>query len=166
MSALLDSLAKSFDGDTERRAVLDAALHDGLPGPRSEAWKYTSLRALERRVFAPAMPILADIDPALLADIPAPRLVFVNGRFDACHSDAAGLPDGVALLPLSQVMGSGDPRASNFLARRYRRSDEVFARLNAEGRTVVLITHEPEVAAGAKRVVRLRDGLITQDVRQ
>jgi len=131
MSALLDSLAKSFHGDAERRSVLDAALRDGLPGPRSEAWKYTSLRALERRVFAPAMPTLADIDPALLADIPAPRLVFVNGRFDACHSDAAGLPDGVELLPLSQVIGSGDPRASNFLARRYGRSDEVFARLNA-----------------------------------
>jgi putative ABC transport system ATP-binding protein len=42
----------------------------------------------------------------------------------------------------------------------------IFARLNAEGRTVVLITHEPEVAAGARRVVRLRDGLITEDTRQ
>jgi putative ABC transport system ATP-binding protein len=42
----------------------------------------------------------------------------------------------------------------------------IFARLNAEGRTVVLITHEPEVAASAKRVVRLRDGLITEDFRQ
>jgi putative ABC transport system ATP-binding protein len=42
----------------------------------------------------------------------------------------------------------------------------IFARLNAEGRTVVLITHEPEVAAGARRVVRLRDGLVIQDVRQ
>jgi putative ABC transport system ATP-binding protein len=41
----------------------------------------------------------------------------------------------------------------------------IFARLNAEGRTVVLITHEPDVAAGAKRIVRLRDGLITQDIR-
>jgi putative ABC transport system ATP-binding protein len=42
----------------------------------------------------------------------------------------------------------------------------IFARLNAEGRTVVLITHEPDVAAEAKRVVRLRDGLIVQDIRQ
>jgi len=106
MSTLLDSLAAGFDGNTERRSVLDAALRDGLPGPRSEGWKYTSLRALERRVFAPAMPALADIDPALLADIPAPRLVFVNGRFDARHSDATDLPAGVALLPLSQVLAS------------------------------------------------------------
>jgi putative ABC transport system ATP-binding protein len=42
----------------------------------------------------------------------------------------------------------------------------IFARLNAEGRTVALITHEPDVAAGATRVVRLRDGLIIQDVGQ
>jgi len=131
MSTLLDSLAAGFDGNTERRSVLDAALRDGLPGPRSEGWKYTSLRALERRVFAPAMPALADIDPALLADIPAPRLVFVNGRFDARHSDATDLPAGVALLPLSQVLGNGESRASNFMGRRYARSDEVFARLNA-----------------------------------
>jgi putative ABC transport system ATP-binding protein len=38
--------------------------------------------------------------------------------------------------------------------------------LNDAGRTVVLITHEPEVAAFAKRVVRLRDGRIVEDVVQ
>jgi putative ABC transport system ATP-binding protein len=42
----------------------------------------------------------------------------------------------------------------------------IFARLNAEGRTVVLITHEPDVAARARRVVRLRDGLVIEDVGQ
>jgi putative ABC transport system ATP-binding protein len=38
--------------------------------------------------------------------------------------------------------------------------------LNETGRTVVLITHEPEVAEFAKRVVELRDGHIVRDVRQ
>jgi putative ABC transport system ATP-binding protein len=38
--------------------------------------------------------------------------------------------------------------------------------LNEAGRTVVLITHEPEVAEFAKRVVELRDGHIVRDVRQ
>ncbi|MBC8092812.1 MAG: ABC transporter ATP-binding protein [Pseudonocardia sp.] len=37
--------------------------------------------------------------------------------------------------------------------------------LNDAGRTVVLITHEDDVAAFAKRVVRLRDGRITSDER-
>ena len=129
MSALLDSLAAGFDGDDIRRAALDAALRDGLPGPRTERWKYTSLRALERRAFADAAEPVA-IDPALLAGIPAPRLVFVNGRYADDLSDANGLPDGVELRPLSQAL-RGDARESNFLERRYERADEVFARLNA-----------------------------------
>jgi putative ABC transport system ATP-binding protein len=41
----------------------------------------------------------------------------------------------------------------------------IFARLNEEGRTVVMITHEPDVADQAKRVVRLSDGEIVEDVR-
>jgi putative ABC transport system ATP-binding protein len=42
----------------------------------------------------------------------------------------------------------------------------IFSRLNAEGRTVVLITHEADIAEFAKRVIRLRDGEITEDRRQ
>jgi putative ABC transport system ATP-binding protein len=41
----------------------------------------------------------------------------------------------------------------------------IFSRLNGEGRTVVLITHEPDVAAQAKRMVRLSDGEIVEDRR-
>jgi putative ABC transport system ATP-binding protein len=43
---------------------------------------------------------------------------------------------------------------------------QVFSQLNAEGRTVVMITHEDDVADHVKRVVRLRDGEITEDHRQ
>jgi putative ABC transport system ATP-binding protein len=42
----------------------------------------------------------------------------------------------------------------------------VFARLNAEGRTVVIITHENDVASYARRIVRLRDGRIVSDERR
>jgi putative ABC transport system ATP-binding protein len=41
----------------------------------------------------------------------------------------------------------------------------IFARLNGEGRTVVLITHEPDVAEQAKRVVSLSDGRVVDDRR-
>jgi putative ABC transport system ATP-binding protein len=41
----------------------------------------------------------------------------------------------------------------------------IFTRLNTEARTIVLITHEPDVAARAKRVIRLSDGEILEDRR-
>jgi putative ABC transport system ATP-binding protein len=41
----------------------------------------------------------------------------------------------------------------------------IFSSLNAEGRTVVLITHEPDVAAQSKRVIRLSDGRVVEDER-
>ena len=40
---------------------------------------------------------------------------------------------------------------------------EIFRRLNAEGRTIVMITHEPEVAAEAQRIVHIVDGRIDSD---
>ena len=43
---------------------------------------------------------------------------------------------------------------------------DIFSRLNSEGRTVVLITHEDDVADVAKRVIRLRDGEVIEDRRQ
>jgi putative ABC transport system ATP-binding protein len=36
--------------------------------------------------------------------------------------------------------------------------------LHGAGRTIVLITHEPDVAAQARRVVRVRDGQVIEDV--
>jgi putative ABC transport system ATP-binding protein len=43
---------------------------------------------------------------------------------------------------------------------------DVFDRLNASGRTIVLITHEAEVGARTRRLLRLVDGRIVADARR
>lgn len=40
---------------------------------------------------------------------------------------------------------------------------EILKKLHAEGRTVILITHDNEIAAQAKRVIRIRDGKVERD---
>lgn len=40
---------------------------------------------------------------------------------------------------------------------------DIFSKIQASGNTVVLVTHEEDIAAYAKRVVRLKDGIIESD---
>jgi putative ABC transport system ATP-binding protein len=64
-----------------------------------------------------------------------------------------------AILLADEPTGNLDSESSLEIMR-------LLARLNGEGRTIVLITHEPDIAAFASRVVRLRDGHIVSDQRQ
>jgi putative ABC transport system ATP-binding protein len=43
---------------------------------------------------------------------------------------------------------------------------KLFQSLNEEGRTIIMVTHEDDVAACARRVIRLRDGYLQSDVIQ
>jgi putative ABC transport system ATP-binding protein len=40
---------------------------------------------------------------------------------------------------------------------------EIFGKIHSEGNTVVLVTHEEDIAKHARRVIRLRDGIIESD---
>lgn len=43
---------------------------------------------------------------------------------------------------------------------------EIFCELNRQGRTVVLVTHEPDIAAYTRRTVVFRDGVMVKDERR
>lgn len=41
----------------------------------------------------------------------------------------------------------------------------IFERIHAAGNTIILVTHEPDIAEHAHRIVRLRDGLVESDLK-
>jgi putative ABC transport system ATP-binding protein len=71
---------------------------------------------------------------------------------------ARALVTAPSLILADEPTGNLDSKASEDLMR-------VFDRLNAAGRTVMLITHEHDVAEHAKRVIRVQDGHIVADHR-
>ena len=71
---------------------------------------------------------------------------------------ARALMNDPALVLADEPTGNLDSRSSvEILA--------IFQRMNEEGRTIVMVTHEWDVAEHAKRIVRMRDGVIVQDAR-
>ncbi len=69
-------------------------------------------------------------------------------------------------LATRPAMILADEPTGNLDSESTREVLDIFSRLNQRGRTIVLITHENDVAAYAKRVVRLRDGMILSDTRK
>ena len=63
-----------------------------------------------------------------------------------------------SLILADEPTGNLDSRSTDEVLR-------IFTRLNREGRTVVLITHEPHLAARSRRVITLSDGAIVGDRR-
>jgi len=61
-----------------------------------------------------------------------------------------------AILLADEPTGNLDSRTSEEIMG-------IFQQLNDEGKTVVLITHEPDIAQHSKRVVTVRDGVIQHD---
>ncbi len=69
---------------------------------------------------------------------------------------ARALVNNPALILADEPTGNLDSKSSIDIA-------DLFVQLNNKGKTIVMITHEPEIAQFAKRMIYLRDGRIISD---
>lgn len=72
---------------------------------------------------------------------------------------ARALVNNPSILLADEPTGNLDSQTSEEIMR-------VFEHLADSGQTVIMVTHEPDIAAHARRVVVLRDGLIASDDRR
>ncbi|HEX2494101.1 MAG TPA: Fe-S cluster assembly protein SufD [Steroidobacter sp.] len=112
-----------------RRAALDQFLALGFPTPRDEDWKYTNLRRLETRSFAPALGLglISAPSPEWLV---GSRIVLLDGRWSAALSAPSAHPPGVTVLSLGQWAEREPDEVAALLAQHEAARTSAFDSLN------------------------------------
>jgi putative ABC transport system ATP-binding protein len=113
---------------------------------------YMGVRSRERRERA-----LATLEAVGLSDRAQHVPSELSGGQQQRVAVARALVTNPALILADEPTGNLDSVASAEVM-------DIFSEVHRAGRTVVVITHEEEVAARAHRVIRLRDGLVLSDV--
>ena len=127
----------------------------------------------------PRTTVLENVElPLIYSDVPeeewqdkANAAVEAVGLSSRIHHESAQLSGGEkqrvaiarALVNEPEIIFADEP-TGNLDSRSGRALMEIIAGLNRMGKTIVLITHEEDIAAYAKRVIHMRDGKIEKDL--
>lgn len=89
-----------------------------------------------------------------------------NRLYHTSNQISGGQQQRVAIaraLVLNPSLLLADEPTGNIATTQAEEIMGIFQKLNREGHTIVMITHEPDIAEHAKRVILIRDGKIVED---
>ena len=89
-----------------------------------------------------------------------------NRMFHTSNQLSGGQQQRVAIarsLVMNPSILLADEPTGNIASNQAEEIMEIFQKLNDEGHTIVMITHEPDIAEHAGRIITVRDGKIIDD---
>lgn len=96
------------------------------------------------------------LDRVGLADRSSHKPNELSGGQNQRVAIARALVNNPAIILADEPTGNLDSKTSNEIM-------EIFGKIQTEGNTVILVTHEEDIAHYAHRIIRLRDGVIEKD---
>lgn len=95
------------------------------------------------------------------------RMVGLGGKFDNTPSQLSGGEQQRVAIARSLINSPAillaDEPTGNIASFQAKEIMNIFKKLNSQGHTIVMITHEPNIARHAKRIINIKDGKIVED---
>lgn len=88
------------------------------------------------------------------------RLHHTSNQLSGGQQQRVAIARGLAMNPAILL---ADEPTGNIASVQAEEIMGIFRKLNDEGHTIIMITHEPDIAAHAKRIIHIRDGKIFKD---
>jgi putative ABC transport system ATP-binding protein len=88
------------------------------------------------------------------------RLDHTSNQLSGGQQQRVAIARGLAMNP--SILLADEP-TGNIASVQAEEVMDIFERLNREGHTIVMITHEPDIASHAKRIIHVKDGKIIKD---
>lgn len=87
------------------------------------------------------------------------RMNHTSNQLSGGQQQRVAIARGLAMNPAILL---ADEPTGNIASAQAMEIMNIFQKINEDGHTIVMITHEPDIAAHAKRIIHLRDGKISK----
>jgi putative ABC transport system ATP-binding protein len=88
------------------------------------------------------------------------RMEHTSNQLSGGQQQRVAIARGLAMNP--SILLADEP-TGNIASVQAEEVMDIFKKLNSEGHTIVMITHEPDIASHAKRIIHVKDGKIIKD---